>query len=78
MLAAVPPPQYVFMARYLFKHRDNITFAFTDVYYMQRPSHFPQFDHPNNIWFMVQVMKLFMHSYVCFISTISVVWNKLF
>jgi len=27
MRGAIPPPQYVFMAWYLVKHRDNFTFT---------------------------------------------------
>jgi hypothetical protein len=32
-------------------------FHITHVCYMSCPSHLPWFDHPNNIWWSIQVMK---------------------
>jgi hypothetical protein len=30
------------------------------VFYMPHPSHPPLFDHPNNMWWSVKVMKIFI------------------
>jgi hypothetical protein len=33
------------------------TFLLSHACYMPHPSHFPWLDHPNNIWWIVQIMK---------------------
>jgi hypothetical protein len=43
-LYVFPPPTYIYIYIYM--------------YYTPRPSHPPRVDHPNKIWWSVQVMKL--------------------
>ena len=57
----------VWSLSFMFPHQNSICISpLPHTRYMHRPSHSSRFDHPNNIWWAVQIIKLslcsFLHS----------------
>jgi len=58
ILSSTPGCSKLSLSLTFLHHTPVCTFPLPPICYLPRPSHSSRFDHPNNIWWVVQIFKL--------------------